>query len=117
MDSETWLAEHRRRLTALTARVGQARDDFEQAVGTATDRTGSVTVTVHAGGELRAVRFAGRAEELSHPRLAEAVLEAAREARVLAARRAGAALRPVVGGTEAERFLAELLPPDPGAAS
>lgn len=92
---------------ALGAQARQAQDALRGVTGTASSASGAVTVTVNASGALERVVFSERAEELSRPTLAEAVLEAARRAHTAAARSSAETLKPLVGGSVAERYLAK----------
>jgi len=107
MSGSEWLQDWEQRAARLGAQARQARDTLAGLTGTASSASGAVTVTVNSAGVLEDVVFSERAEELSRPKLAEAVLEAAHRAHTAAAHSATEALRPVIGGTAAERYLAE----------
>lgn len=107
-----WLADYRRRLEELGTTLERARSELADLTATGSSASGAVTVTVGPDGSLQQVGFSERADELSRPMLAEAVLEAAHSAQAAAARRSAQALRPLIGGAEASRFLAAHLPPD-----
>jgi DNA-binding protein YbaB len=113
MHAADWLTDFDQRIQDLGARARQAKDALTGLTGTAVGGAGAVTVTVNAAGALQRISFGDRADELSRPRLAELILDTARKAHADAARRSEEALQPVVGGTAAERFLAEHLSPDP----
>jgi DNA-binding protein YbaB len=114
MTATTWLEDYRRRLADIGERARRARAELDGLTATASSASGAVTVTVNPAGALQQVSFGERAEELARPKLAEAVLDAARRAHAEAARRSAEALEPLLGGTEASRYLAAHLPPEPG---
>jgi DNA-binding protein YbaB len=110
-EATTWLEEYRRRVADLGDRARRARAELDGLTATASSASGAVTVTVNPAGALQRLSFGERADELTRPKLAEAVLDAAREAHAAAARRSAEALEPLIGDTEAGRFLAAALPP------
>lgn len=112
MEADSWLRDYRERLDGLGRRSAVARDALGDATGTATAANGAVTATVSSFGALQSLSFGDRADELSRPRLAEAVLEAARKAHREAARRGAEALSPVIGGPAARHYLDDQLPPE-----
>jgi hypothetical protein len=113
-ETSTWLRDYRRRVDDIGDRARTARTALDGVSGTAGSRCGAVTVTVSSSGELTGLTLGERAEGLSRPALAEAVLDAARRARADALHRSADALRPLVGDPATERFLAEHLPSGPG---
>jgi DNA-binding protein YbaB len=113
MSGTEWLRDWERRVARVGTQARQARDALRGLTVTATSASGAVTVTVNSSGALQQVVFTERAEELSRPTLAEAVLEAARRAHAAAARGSAEALRPLVGESAAERYLAEHAPAAP----
>ncbi|HEY1974333.1 MAG TPA: YbaB/EbfC family nucleoid-associated protein [Pseudonocardia sp.] len=106
MAGTEWLDDYRRRVADVGVRARQVRDELAGISETASAGSGAVTVTVDARGAPQQLSFGPRADELSRPALAAAVLEAIRRARTAAAQRSAAVLEPLVGGTEAARFLA-----------
>jgi DNA-binding protein YbaB len=115
MSGTEWLQDWERRVAQLGEQARQAQGALRGLTGTASSASGAVTVTVNSSGALEQLVFTERAEELSRPKLAEAVLEAARRAHASAARSSADALRPLVGGSAAERYLAEYAPAEPEA--
>jgi DNA-binding protein YbaB len=108
--SGTWLKDYRRRLADIGERARRAQAELDELTATATSACGAVTVTVNPAGALQQLSFGERADELSRPKLADAVLDAARKAHAAAARRSAEALGPLIGDTEAARYLAAQLP-------
>ncbi|HEY4008223.1 MAG TPA: YbaB/EbfC family nucleoid-associated protein [Pseudonocardia sp.] len=117
MDGTEWLRDYQQRVAHIGQRAKQAQDALAGLTATASSASGVVTVTVNAAGALTRISFTEQSEELSRPRLAEAVLEASRKAHAEVARRSADALRPVVGGTATERYLTGQLPREPAAGS
>ena len=113
MSGTEWLQDWEQRVSTLGEQARQAQSALRGLTGTASSASGAVTVTVSSSGALEQLVFTERAEELSRPKLAEAVLEAARRAHGAAARGSADALRPLVGGSAAERYLAAYAPVDP----
>jgi DNA-binding protein YbaB len=109
-EATTWLEEYRRRLAELGDRARRARAELDALTATASSASGAVTVTVNPAGALQRLSFGERADELTRPKLAEAVLDAARKAHAAAALGSAEALEPLIGDTEAGRFLAAQLP-------
>lgn len=112
MVGTAWLKDYEQRLADIGARVERARAELDGLTATASSAAGAVTVTVNSAGALQQLSFGERAEDLTRPLLAEAVLQAARKAHEAAARRSADALVPLIGGTEASRFLASQLAPE-----
>lgn len=108
--SGTWLEDYRRRLADIGERARRAQAELDGLTATATSASGAVTVTVNPAGALQQLSFGERADELSRPKLADAVLDAARKAHAAAAHRSAEALTPLIGDTEAARYLAARLP-------
>jgi DNA-binding protein YbaB len=106
MAGTSWLDDYQRRVVAVEVRARQVRGELAAISETASAGSGAVTVTVDAHGAPQQLRFSARADELSRPALAAAVLEAIRRARAAAVQRSAEALEPLVGRTEAARFLA-----------
>ncbi|WP_028925416.1 YbaB/EbfC family nucleoid-associated protein [Pseudonocardia acaciae] len=111
MTATTWLEDYQRRLAEIGDRAQRARAELDGLTATASSASGAVTVTVNPAGALQQVSFGERADELSRPKLAEAVLDAARKAHLDAVRRSAEALEPLIGESEASRYLASHLPP------
>jgi hypothetical protein len=97
MDGREWLESYRVRLKEITVQAVRAREDLTRAVGTATSRDGAVTVTVGPSGALQGLVLSERTETMTRAQLTALVLETARRAQDDAARRAEAALRPLLG--------------------
>jgi DNA-binding protein YbaB len=114
MTATTWLEDYQRRLAEIGDRARRAQAELDGVTATASSASGAVTVTVNPAGALQRLSFGERADELTRPKLAEAVLDAARKAHAAAARRSAEALEPLIGGTEASRYLAAHLPPEAG---
>ena len=110
MVGTAWLKEYQQRLADIGARVDRARAELAEVSATASSAAGAVTVTVNSAGVLQQLSFGDRAEDLTRPLLAEAVLQAVREAHAAAGRRCADALAPLIGDTEASRYLANQLP-------
>jgi DNA-binding protein YbaB len=106
MTGDEWLADYQRRIAEIGATAQRARDALDGLTATASSANGDVTVTVNSAGALQDVIFRERAEDMSLPRLAQAVLDAARDAHATAARKSAEALEPLIGGTAASRYLA-----------
>jgi DNA-binding protein YbaB len=117
MGGTEWLRDYQQRVAHIGAQAKQAQDALAGLTATASSASGAVTVTVNAAGALTRISFTEQSEELSRPRLAEAVLEASRKAHAEVARRSADALRPVVGGTATERYLTGRLPSEPASGS
>jgi DNA-binding protein YbaB len=111
MDGSEWLRDWEKRVAQLGEQARHAQEALRGVTGTANSASGAVTVTVTATGALQGVVFTERAEELSRPKLAEAVLEAARKAQAAVARSSADALRPMLGEAGTERFRTEYTPP------
>lgn len=110
MAATPWLDDYEQRVQDIAARAGRAHDSLSGLTGTGSGASGAVTVTVNAAGALQQVSFGSRAEDLSRPMLADAVLEASRRAHAEVARTSAEALRPVVGVEAADRLLADYQP-------
>ncbi|MBO0849539.1 MAG: YbaB/EbfC family nucleoid-associated protein [Pseudonocardia sp.] len=110
-EAGTWLEDYRHRLADIGDRARRARAELDGLTATASSASGAVTVTVNPAGALQQLSFGERADELTRPKLAEAVLDAAHKAHTAAARRSAEALEPLIGGTEAARYLAARLSP------
>jgi DNA-binding protein YbaB len=110
MVGTAWLKDYEQRLADIGARVDRARSELAEVSATASSAAGAVTVTVNSAGVLQQLSFGERAEDLTRPLLAEAVLQAVRTAHAAAARRSVDALAPLIGGTEASRLLTSQLP-------
>jgi DNA-binding protein YbaB len=110
MVGTSWLEDYQRRVREIGARAERVRGALEQIGATVTAGAGAVTVTVSAEGVLQQLSFGPRADELARPVLAETILQATRQARADAARRAGEALDGLVGASEAARFVAAYHP-------
>jgi DNA-binding protein YbaB len=102
MNGEDWLAGYRDRLAALRARTDRAQDALAHAEATVTSPDGAVTVTVGPAGALQRLVLGERSTALTRVQLAAAVLAAAHAAHQEAARRAVAAVAPVLGGEDSE---------------
>lgn len=109
-EAGTWLEDYRQRLADIGDRARRARAELDGLTATASSASGAVTVTVNPAGALQRLSFGERADELTRPKLAEAVLDAARKAHAAAAHRSADALEPLVGDTEASRYLGAQLP-------
>lgn len=97
MDATSWMADYQRRIGELESRARRAQDALRTVSATASSANGAVTVTVEPDGGLRQLIFTERADELTRPRLADAVLDAVRRARADVARNTEEALRPLLG--------------------
>lgn len=104
-DPDEWLADYRRRIDQLGARVAGAQRELAGLTATAVSTHNEVTVTVDPSGALLELTFGPRADELSRPRLAQLVLVTARQARAMVAERTREALAPITAGTRAEQLL------------
>lgn len=110
MGGTEWLRDYEQKVEDIGARARRARDALDGLTATASSAMGAVTATVTPSGVLQSLSFGSRAEDLSRPRLAEAVLEAVRTAHVAAARKSADALQPLLGDSEASRYLAAQIP-------
>jgi DNA-binding protein YbaB len=97
MNGEEWLAGYRDRLAALRARTERAQDALAHAEATVTSPDGAVTVTVNPAGALQHLALSERTTGMTRVQLAAAVLATARAAQEEAARRALAAVSPLLG--------------------
>ena len=104
MDATSWMADYQRRIGELEARARQAQDALRSVSATVSSANGAVTVTVDPDGGLRQLIFTERADDLSRPRLADAVLDAVRRARADVTRHAEDALRPLLGDAGLDRL-------------
>jgi DNA-binding protein YbaB len=118
MDGREWLESYQRRLQDMRARAHRAQAELAGVEATATSVDGAVTVTAGPGGALLRVVFTAQSDALSRTQLGASVLAAVAQAQGDAARRATAALEPLVGpDSEAMRVLRSHLPADGSAAS
>ncbi len=118
VDEQHWVDGYRARLGEIGCAAAAAAERLAGVAATASSRDGAATVTVDAAGALDRVVFGPTAAALPRTRLADAVLEAARQARAQAARDALAAAEPLLGPRSgALRLLRAQLPgPDrPGS--
>jgi DNA-binding protein YbaB len=115
MDADQWLASYQQRIDDIQARAAAARRALAGLTATAVGERGAVTVTVNPAGALCGLTFGERADELSRPQLAQAVLDAARRAHADAARRSQEALAPLIGADAAERALGDYRPAGAGS--
>jgi DNA-binding protein YbaB len=97
MDGDQWLASYREQLQEFGARATQAQRALARVSATATSRDGAVTVTVDPTGALQRLVLSERTATMTRVQLAAAVVATAREARAEAARRATAAVAPLIG--------------------
>ncbi len=100
-DSRRWLNSYQRRVDEIAARAATARGELAGLTATVGGERGAVTVTVDHTGALRDLSFGERADELTRPQLARAVLDASSRARAEVARRSREALEPLVGAAPA----------------
>jgi DNA-binding protein YbaB len=117
MSETPWLTDYEQRVTDWGARVQRARTELAGITETATAGAGAVIVTVGATGLLRQISFGERADELSRPALADAILDASRRAHAAALRRSGELMETLLGGTAAAQVMTEYRPPAPEPAS
>jgi hypothetical protein len=112
MDGDQWLASYRERLQEFGARAMQAQRALAGVSASATSRDGAVTVTVDPAGAMQRLVLSDRTETMTRVQLAAAVVATAREARAEAARRATAAVAPLIGPDATEILRSHL--PDGG---
>ena len=109
MDGDQWLASYQERLQEFGARATLAQRALAGVSATATSRDGAVTVTVDPAGAMQRLVLSERTETMTRVQLAASVVATAREARAEAARRATAAVAPLIG-PEATEMLRSHLP-------
>jgi YbaB/EbfC DNA-binding family protein len=81
MDTEQWLAEHRKQLTDVATRAEEASTRLRQVGSTATSPRGEVEVRVGAGGALEDLVLQPAARTLESDELARLILDTTRKAR------------------------------------
>ena len=109
MDGDQWLASYQERLQEFGARAARAQRALAGVSATATSRDGAVTVTVDPAGVMQRLVLSERTETMTRVQLAASVVATAHEARAEAARRATAAVAPLIG-PEATEMLRSQLP-------
>jgi DNA-binding protein YbaB len=106
MDGADWLAHYRRRIAEIGTKARDTQRELTAVEATATSSDGAVTVSVTPGGELRQLVLSERTAGMSRAQLAATIVGTAKEAQVAAARKAEAALAPLIGDdSEAMRVL------------
>ncbi|XVS63626.1 YbaB/EbfC family nucleoid-associated protein [Actinosynnema sp. CA-299493] len=113
MNQERMIADLEARARHLAERSRELRDRLRRAQATQRSPDGAVTATVAPNGSLRHIEFSPGAEEFSHARLGEVVMDTVRRAQEQAARQAASVVEPQFGGTAAMDFLTGAVPPAP----
>ena len=97
MDGDQWLASYQERLQEFGVKATRAQRALAGVSATATSRDGAVTVTVDPAGAMQRLVLSERTETMTRVQLAAAVVATAGAARAEAARRATAAVAPLIG--------------------
>lgn len=113
---EQWLASMQERADEMVRKSQEIQQDLQEMVETASDREGSVAVTVTANGALKDLHLDQRALNRGASHLKSVILQLAGEAQAKVAGRVVDTVEPVAGSDGLE-FLRSQLPADPEATS
>lgn len=99
------LEDYTRRVGEIQRRAEQTQEDLKNLRARASSRDGSVTVVLAPGGRLEKLDLSPRAMQLGHRELAATITQTIQAAHADAAGQTEAALRPLVGESQAMDFL------------